>query len=268
MRPLISVVMPVRNPHARFFREAVQSILAQSVRRLELIICEAPPGRQASSMLRDISDSRVLHCTDLGWRHVIDQRNHGLRVARSNFVALMDADDISEPMRLEVQYDLLCRHSAVHVLGSPIHVIDSNGVRCGYRHFPEEHEDIAAALRSFNPISHPSVMLRRNAVIAAGGYRYRHYPAEDYELWCRLCAAGLRFRNVSEPLLRYRIHPAQVKALAFRDMVRGTVDVKRLHWHGKLRVSEWLRMQGEGVITLLPQSLLFGAFMRLRYGMI
>ena len=75
--------MPVREPHPVFFREAVASILNQTLKDFELIILEAPPGLEATRTLGSFTDCRIRYFCDPSWAHVVDQRNFGLRIANS-----------------------------------------------------------------------------------------------------------------------------------------------------------------------------------------
>ena len=69
---------------------------------------------------------------------------------------------------------------------------------------PEHHDDIVAAIGRLNPVNHPTVMMRRSAVVDVGGYQPLS-GMEDYLLWARLAASGARFHNLPEPLVRYRV---------------------------------------------------------------
>jgi cellulose synthase/poly-beta-1,6-N-acetylglucosamine synthase-like glycosyltransferase len=132
----------------------------------------------------------------------------GLHLARSEFIARMDADDVSHPERLEAQLTYMQANSDVAVLGSAYFLIDDQGCIHGKVDTHQSDFDIRRALRYGNPICHPSVMLRREAILAEGGY-LGGKNAEDYDLWLRL-AIGRRWRfaNMSVPLLSYNVSPS------------------------------------------------------------
>jgi glycosyltransferase involved in cell wall biosynthesis len=263
--PLVSVVMPVRNPHPVYFRQAVQSVLDQTLDDFELIIIERPYGRQAADDLAAVDDSRVRHVIAADCRDVIDQRNQALGAARAELLAFLDADDIAEPNRLEKQCACLLADPRLDVLGSQVRIIDGDGSELGFRAFPLEHDAIVSTMRSYNAICQPSTMVRRAAVLSAGGYSYRRHPAEDYELWCRLARHGARFANHPEPLTRYRYHPGQSKSTALRATLRGTLEVKKMYWRGQMTWPEAARMWGERLLLYLPPRLVLALFKRFYY---
>jgi len=131
----------------------------------------------------------------------------GLHLARSPFIARMDADDVSDPKRLEIQLDYMQANDDVAVLGSSYLLIDDQGHVHRKVNAPESDNAIRKALRYGNPICHPSVMLRRDAILAEGAY-LGGKNAEDYDLWLRL-ALGRRWRftNLQSPLLSYNMSP-------------------------------------------------------------
>ncbi|MEO0475284.1 MAG: glycosyltransferase [Planctomycetota bacterium] len=122
--------------------------------------------------------------------------------AQSELLARIDADDIAEPDRIRRQVDYLCDHRKVGVLGTQMKSIDGNQILSDY---PTKDAEIRWALRFTNPVSHPSVMLRRSAVLEAGNYRDLPPGNEDYDLWVRM-ALLVRFATLDQPLLRYRVH--------------------------------------------------------------
>jgi glycosyltransferase involved in cell wall biosynthesis len=263
-RPAISVVLPVLEPHPIYFRQAVESILSQDRGDFELVIVEDPSPRSAGLLLADYVDSRIRHVLNSKRTSLVDQLNRGLKEARGELVARMDADDIAEPNRLRRQYDLFSRMPEVAVAGSQLRIIDEHDGHRGYRAYPVTHEAILAALPCYNPLAHPSVMFRRTIVSDAGGYRSRMHN-EDYDLWSRLAVAGHRFANHSEALLRYRVHPGAVKATRLRMMIRGTLEVKNRYWRTGMSLRNRFRMLGESCLLAMPPRLVMELFKRTAY---
>lgn len=131
----------------------------------------------------------------------------GLHLARSPFVARMDADDVSHPERLAMQLAFMQAHKDVAVLGSAYFLIDPQGEVITNVEVPETDSEIRKSLRFSNPICHPSVMVRRDIVLKAGAYLGGR-NAEDYDLWVRLAMdRRWRFANLPEPLLSYNVSP-------------------------------------------------------------
>jgi hypothetical protein len=121
-----------------------------------------------------------------------------------HFIARMDADDESLPARMQQQRNWLQQHPAVDVLGTACLEVDESGRILQCKRMPLSHAAIFRTLPRSNPINHPTVMLRRRVFI--GGLRYRTdvRRTEDYHLWIDAMAAGFRFANLPEPLLRFR----------------------------------------------------------------
>jgi glycosyltransferase involved in cell wall biosynthesis len=128
--------------------------------------------------------------------------------AQSELIARIDADDIAEPDRIRRQVEYLCDHRKVGVLGTQMKAVDSEKVLTNH---PANDAEVRWALRFTNPVAHPSVMLRRSAVLEAGNYRDLPPGNEDYDLWVRM-ALLVRFATLDQPLLRYRIHEQSVTA--------------------------------------------------------
>jgi len=245
--------MTVLHPDPVYFPLAVASILRQTMADFELIIVEDPSPISGRALLGTIDDPRVRYVENPRRTGLVEQKNEGLAVARGAWVAMMDADDVAEPDRLVKQLAFVRAHPEVDVLGSQITLIDARGAPLGYRGFPTGHDDIVRAMRRIVPVSHPSVMLRRALVQRFGGYQYRTYDGgEDYELWSRLARRGARFANHPEALIRYRLHPDQMKVTCLRQTIRAILDVKRRYWADRMDWGDRLRMAGEFCLLGLP----------------
>ena len=266
--PLVSIAMVVFHPHPVYFREAVQSILAQTFPDFELIVLEDPSPVCGRDLLAGLDDRRIRYILNPRRTSLVAQRNRVLAEARADLVAVHDADDISEPTRLEKQVSYLRAHPEVGIVGSQVCVIDSIGAVCGYRAFPLDHHSIRQAMKRFLPVSQPSTMFWKALVMEAGGYRESGASivgAEDYDLVCRLALRGVHFANLPEALLQYRLHPNQLKATHLRDIIRGTIRVKRCYWEGQLDLSSRIWLWGEYLLLCLPIALIRPMLIHLLY---
>ena len=258
--------MPVLNPDPRFFAEAIESVLSQTMQDWELIIVEDPSPAEATDILRHYRDPRIRHVRNPTRTSLVSQRNATIARAQGDLLALMDADDIAEPSRLEEQCAYLEAHPETAVLGSQKSIIGPTGEMLGTRRYPCTHEEIATAIRRYNPVAHPSVMLRRQVIEDVGGYRYERQPdVTDYDLWWRLLRRGYRFANHPASLLRYRIHPDQSKNRRLRSQLRATIDVKRMYRDSSFGVVDQLRLIGEMALLYVPPGIVARLFAAMNY---
>ncbi len=208
--PVVSIVMPVYNSE-RFLRDAVAGALAQTFDGFELIAIDDGSTDGSKAILDELAASdpriRVISRPNMG---ISATRNEGTQLARGAFIAVMDSDDISLPNRLELHVTYLRAHPDSVAVGGRVLLVDpDNEPLCVSDLFEPTHESICAAMlegRS-GAISHPSCMIRRDALRTIGGYDERYKIAEDYDMFLRLAEVG-RLGNVPETVVRYRQHLA------------------------------------------------------------
>jgi Glycosyl transferase family 2 len=214
IQPRVSVVLPVRDG-ADFIAAAIDSILAQTLRAFELLVVDDGSRDATPTLLADLAGRderlRVLSQPALG---LVAALNRGMAEARGPYVARMDADDLAMPERLAMQVAALDAQPGVAALGSACRVIDRSGRVLGERHPPTDPNAIRGALDAGNCMIHPTMLLRRDAVLQVGGYRAAFRLAEDFDLWLRL-AERYDLMNLPDCLLAYRQHEGQS---AWRDL--------------------------------------------------
>ncbi len=185
--------------------------------------------------------------------------NEGLRVCRGHLVARMDTDDIALPDRFFSQLDVFDGDERVDILGGYAIEIDSSGKRGRLRAVPTTHDAIVRTMWA-NPIIHPAVMFRRDSILELGGYSPKAMRCEDYELWLRCAAAGLRFSNIPKPLIEYRFTPDTHKRQSNRNMWRQG----QIGFFGSRRIGLplWAQLAcfAPFVRGLLPTPLQHGAY--------
>lgn len=131
--------------------------------------------------------------------------NEGLKYCSYDLVARMDADDIAKPTRFEKQVAFMDAHPEIAVCSAWIDEFDDDKNKIvSVRKLPEHHEEIYRYGQSRNPINHPVVMFRREAVMSCGSYQHI-FLLEDYYLWGRMLTEGYKFYNIQESLLNFRI---------------------------------------------------------------
>lgn len=217
--PRVSVSLPVYNSE-RWLAEAVESILNQSFRDFEFLAHNDGGIDGSLAMLRDYAarDDRLVVTTGPN-QGVAAARNFMLSKARGEYIAVMDADDICHPDRFARQIAYLDAHREIVVLGGGETTIDEKGRSIRDFRFPPLHEEIDGNnLRGLTSIRHPSVMMRKGALVRCGGYDPSYDGAEDQELWLRMAEVGC-LANLPDIILKYRIHEKSISG-AKRDLQR------------------------------------------------
>lgn len=207
-KPLISVLLPVFNA-SRYLQTALDSVAAQTCADFELIAVDDGSADDSLAILRRHAahDSRtiILSRPNTG---IVGALNHGLALARGEFVARMDADDVALPARFAAQVSYLRAHAACVAVGSDILYLDPEGAPIE-RHRPAlDHAAILAQLLEGNggALIHPSTLLRRAALAQVGGYHAGFNLVEDLDLYLRLATLG-QLANLPDVFLHYRQHP-------------------------------------------------------------
>lgn len=207
--PLVSVVMVVANVE-RFLDEAIRSILAQTFHDFEFVIVDFGSTDKTKSMVaaHAARDSRIkFHAIPACG--LAEARNAAAGFAQGKYLAIMDADDVAVPDRLLWETNFMEKHPEVGVLGGAVEWIDATGRPLATWENPVTDPEIKSALLERCPLWQPTVLLRRAAFSAVGGYRPPFAPAEDYDLWLRM-SENVSLANLKQVVLRYRIHPHQV----------------------------------------------------------
>lgn len=263
--PTVSVAMPLWRPNDRYLREAIESLQAQSLTDWELVIVEDPSETSAAPLIAELGDARVRHIANPERTGLAAQRGKAVELCQSNFVALLDGDDVCEPVRLAQQYDYLREHPEVVAVGCQLTIIDSQSRPTAERDYPVKPTEVAATMRRYNALAHPSVMFRRDVIVSAGNYRDDFPTCDDYELWCRLLSAGHKIANLPQRLLRYRVHQAQMKSTRLRQTLRETTAVKRRYFAGQMSLRERLQCRLEDALQWVPAGAIHRLFQRVRY---
>ena len=217
--PAISVVLPFRDAE-RYLAEAVQSILVQQFTDFELLAIDDGSRDRSVAMVEAFSqrDPRVRLLRAEG-RGLPAALNVGIAAAQGRYVARMDGDDVAMPRRFTLQVAALERDSRLLVVGSAVEQIDRHGRPLETAWYPTSPGTIRAVLASGRCcLCHPATMIRRDALVAVGGYRTSVPLTEDFDLWLRLARIG-DLRNLGWRLLRYRLHPGSVAFQRTRQQI-------------------------------------------------
>lgn len=207
--PAVSVVMVACNVD-RFLSEAIESILSQTFSDFEFVILDFGSTDETMDVISSyaaadgrIKTHQIPRCS------LPEARNTACSYAQGRYIAVMDADDVCLPNRLQLEFDFMESHPDVAIVGGATEWINAEGRSLGIHRVPTEDDSIKRALTVRCPFWHPTVFLRRDAFDLVGGYRRIFTYAHDYDLELRI-ADRFQVANLKQVVVRYRVHPSQV----------------------------------------------------------
>ncbi len=226
-----------------FLAPALESVLNQSFRGFEFIIIDDGSTDRSAEIVKGYKDPRILLVRQENQGLAV-ALNRGIELATGEYVARQDADDISHPERFATQVRFLDAHPEIAVLGTGALLIDPQGRPfSSFRTFTRHERMVAELLRGACPLMHGSVMARREALLAAGGYNAAFIDAQDVELWLRM-SGRYRLGNLSDILYQQRKHDQSMTQRAQIDL-----KIRAFARAGKFSVNtsaeEWVRFLEE-----------------------
>ena len=203
---LVTVLMPVYNTKEEWLRLAIESILAQSYRNIELLIVTDGPTDNSCEVVEEYvsKDARVNVFHNEKNLGLIKSLNKGLSIAKGKYIARMDSDDIALPNRLEVELKHLIDNN-LNLVGGRLQKIDEAGKEISTPTMIYTDEQVSKVIRYSDCIPHPTWFGTRDMFDKLGGYRDIKY-CEDYDLLLRATAHGFRLGMSDQVVLNYRIN--------------------------------------------------------------
>ncbi|TYB79575.1 glycosyltransferase family 2 protein [Bizionia myxarmorum] len=218
----LTVIMPVYNGE-RFLKESINSVLNQTFKDFTLLVLNDNSTDGTSEILEAYKkqDSRVSVISKTKNEGPANLRNEGIELAETEFIALLDADDIALPKRFEKQLDYLKANPDVGVCGTWFTFFGTKEKTVQHE---VEHEALKVQFLHSCGIGNPTVMFRKTAL---GSLRFEHQyvPAEDYGLWAQLIHKT-KFHNIPESLLKYRWHDANISQTKEANLRKSEVLIK------------------------------------------
>ena len=252
----ISVIMGLYNCESTI-DEAVKSILQQTYKDFEIIMCDDGSGDGTYAAAKRISNCNpeitlIRNEKNMGLNYTL---NHCLQYAKGEYIARMDADDISLPERFEKQVDFLDNHSEYAVVSTPMIYFDENGV-FGEGASKGGEPDI----NSFplgTPFCHAPAMIRREALEKVQGYTVddKYLRVEDWQLWVKMYAAGYKGYNLSEALYKMRDDRAAANRRKFKYRINeARVSIYSVN---ELQLPKWMYIYScrPILVGLIPQKI-------------
>ena len=208
--PRVTVCMPVYN-RVEHLRETIDSILGQTFTDFELLIIDDGSTEDLSEILGQYDDFRMSVFRNEANMGIARARNRGLKLAKGEYIAWMDSDDISLPHRLESQVAFMDSHPEIDLCGT---WLETFGDKKSIWKLPVEHGDIFAGMLFECMLYQSTVIMRKKNIFRLNGfYDDKFLTASDYEYWVRLGLAGAKFSNIGEVCFKYRLHDKQISRI-------------------------------------------------------
>lgn len=220
MTPLVSVVMATFNGE-RFIREAIESVVNQTFESFEFIIVDDGSTDNTATLVKGIEDTRIKYIKKDYNSGISDSLNLGISKAKGKYIARMDDDDVCMPNRFEEQVAILEHNDNIVLCGTSAMLNNPSRIKVGHKN----HEAIKIEMLFRNPIIHPTVMMRKEALLKHM-YNIKKVPSEDYDLWSRLLCEG-EFFNIEKPLLFYRYHNTSETSTRRKEQLQLNIGIAK-----------------------------------------
>lgn len=219
----VTVLMSVYNTKEEYLREAIESILNQTMREFEFIIINDASNEQTITILDQYNDDRILRIDNEVNQGLTASLNKGLLIARGEYIARMDADDISYPNRLELQYQYMQKHPNIAILGG---WTKSNGKISKYQGHASSKWRKTRMLIENVGIAHPTAFMRTGFLKKYNlAYDVSIKKSQDYDLWTRC----LEYGNIAvcpHVILEYRVHDEQISIVNMDEQVMAKKQIR------------------------------------------
>ena len=229
IKDLVSVLIPIHNAE-KYLDKAILSIVNQTYKKIEIICIENGSIDNSLSMIKYYSkiykNLRVIHLKKASLSNAL---NKGIIDSKGEYIARMDADDISHPKRIEKQLNFLKKNKSISIVGTNINLIDYKGKFVRKIHYPLKFKDLKKKLEINSYIAHPSVMMRKKIFKILKGYRFQFCPAEDYDLWLR-AIHHFKIENMKDFLLNYREHSNKMGSMMELQTLLGATYARELYF--------------------------------------
>jgi len=211
--PEISVIMSIYNEPEEYLRRSIESILNQTFKDFEfIIILDNPKNEIARNIIEEYSlkDERIISVKNEENIGLTKSLNKGLSIAKGEFIARMDADDISHPKRFEKQVNFLNKNNEYELCGTKAYFIDENGkilknMSLTINNNLTSYDEIKQNIVKYNPFIHPSLMFKKRILNKIGLYDENFKLAQDYDFLLRVCSK-YKCCILPEKLIYYRVN--------------------------------------------------------------
>jgi glycosyltransferase involved in cell wall biosynthesis len=226
--------MPVWNG-ASHLRESIDSILAQTERNFEFLIIDDGSTDDTVAIIESYQDARI-RLIRQEHEGIVVALNRGVAESRADWIARMDADDIAYPQRFEKQRALIHKNPGTVLCHTQIRIIGEERYVTPAGRFIRSEGLSQLRLCYQSAIVHPTVMFRKDAFLACGGYLAEERHAEDYGLWGRLVLQGAVV-GCATPLLDFRVHSASISKQKLEYQIALSLEIALKHCREFMRIN-------------------------------
>jgi glycosyltransferase involved in cell wall biosynthesis len=256
----------------RFLDAAVDSILQQEFRDLELVIVDDGTGQDAIFGALKNRDPRIRLVTNPVNLGAAAAANRGIEAARADIIVRLDADDIAERTRVGRLVAALADDPQLGLVGSWCTVTDETGRPQGTAHMPTTDLEIRWTILFHNPFYHSTVAFRASCFEAAGRYMIDEPVSQDHYLWFHMLPL-CRARNIAESLVRYRLNPRGLTATNLKNARNRTHPIRASLWarlgltydlHDDVFAADLSRfVRGEDIVAVERRALVYRSILTL-----
>jgi len=217
----VSILLPTFNCE-KYILSAIKSILWQTYKHFELIIIDDGSTDNTIKLVKTVNDERIKyvkieHCG------ISNALNFGLKIAKYDWIARMDADDLSLPNRLERQINFISNNPSYNVISSWYATFSNKRLYHLFK-LPVDHSSIVQGLELHSPLCHLGTIFNKQLILSVEGYS--DCPFEDYDLWLRLKDKAT-FYNIPEPLVLVRLRKDSLYRKDLRDNKKEIICLQK-----------------------------------------
>lgn len=269
-KPLVSVIMPVYNGSS-FVSAAIESILKQDYPNFEFIIVDDASVDNSWNIISKYQKQYPKVIKAIRLKNRLNKggdacANEAFKLTHGTYIARMDADDIAHPNRLTKQVEYMENNPDVLLLGSQARVINKTGDVIGDKTVPTNHKDIYENFFIFNPIIHPTIMLRKSLLPNKTLYKIKYSANNDLYTFFGLLQKA-KFVNLNEALVDYRVHGDNDSLTKPKERFFNTLKI-RIHalLHGYKPTWKGILITGlqTAVIACLPETMVVPVYMYIK----
>jgi len=209
----ISVILATYNNEA-YIKGSIESVLNQTYQNFELIIIDDASNDLTSEIISKIKNKKIKYIRNKKNLGLVKCLNKGLEIAKGEFIARIDGDDVAVRNRFKKQLDFLKARKDIKAVGTFAQEIDEQGNKGKIIKFPKNSREIRKVIPQYIPFLHPTLMFRRSVFEEIGNYDERFKYAQDHDLMLRI-TGKFKTANIPQVLLLYRKH---AKSISFERM--------------------------------------------------